>query len=61
MKPDEWQKRTVAVFRDLDSLELPDAAYQCALYAADAVHPLHAARAAAAAQRAIRIPIRGRG
>ena len=43
MTPQEWIARTVAVFRDLDSTELPDAAYQCAVYAADESHPLHEA------------------
>ena len=43
MTPNEWRDRTIQVFRDLDSTELPDAAYQCAVYAANEDHPLHEA------------------
>jgi len=43
MTPNEWRDRTIQVFRDLDSTELSDAAYQCAVYAANEEHPLHEA------------------
>ena len=42
-RANEWRDRTIQVFRDLDSTELPDAAYQCAVYAANESQPLHEA------------------